>query len=228
MWSAGLITPEQSTQRTLGEIAQICCGYPRRPGMRIVCFHSLSCIFIVFFFRKKKRKEKILQTHSCSHPVLQCPPPLTGIQGELGKNVRQAGKQSCYSRTGVSSLFPWLRLGCRSRVSHPLTYAGLWRRQRSEEPERGRTVSSFSWRTSKAKLTNQESDSCSGYSKYMPGARFLHTQSRYWFCTLMALTHSYETGSGVRVLPWSDSPLKRNLTRAAAPIHGDLLSSGLS
>lgn len=108
-----------------------------------------SYVFSYFFFLRKKKKRKknykltVADTLACSAPSPwpAVPPPLSGIQGEFGKNALQAGKRGCDSRPGVSSLFPWLKLGCRSRVSCFLTYAGLWRRQRSEKPERRRTVS---------------------------------------------------------------------------------------
>lgn len=69
--------------------------------MRIVCFCSLSCLFfffLFFFFLEKKKgnyKLTVVATLACSVPQ-----PLTRIQGELEKNARQAGKQSCDSRPG--------------------------------------------------------------------------------------------------------------------------------
>lgn len=79
-------------------------------------------------------------------------------------------------------MFPWLRLGCRSRVSHSLTYACLWRRQRSEDPERGRTVSflleNFTCKTHKAKkgiVAQGIAKTCQGlgFSMHRADTRFI-------------------------------------------------------
>lgn len=170
----GPVTQDRALRRRLGKLPRFTATCPRRPGMQFVCFRILSCLFLLlFFFFRKKGKKKKSQTHSCSHSGLQCPPPLTGIQGEFGKNARRAGKQRCDSRPGVSSLFQWLKLGCRSRVSLFLTYAGLWRKQRSEKPERRRTMK-FLGEFQMQKMQNQGRDSCSGYRKH----RRLHAQGR--------------------------------------------------
>lgn len=79
-------------------------------------------------------------------------------------------------------MFPWLRLGCRSGVNHSLTYAGLWRRQRSGEPERERTVpfllENFKSKTHKTKkgiVAQSIAKTCQGlgFSMHRAGTGFI-------------------------------------------------------